>query len=325
MAVQKAAGDVLRHLVDGRGRVDIPCAERLDERPDRERVREVVCVRVTDVDGNRFRAVCCDEGCESPLDLGKCVLPRHLDVVAVAAHERATQSVGIVVQCTERRSLRADEALRERVVRVPADPRHVPVLDLDPQAAGGLTERAGAKRDARCHWKTIQVRGNRRRVCTVGDQPTRRLSSSRTAGHSSSTMLYQAESRFSLVAHQHVLPMDSLELGGQSSEGGACPLVERVGLELDAPAAENLECMSKLQELGLGVRAGAPGRRCEPGPPDLEATVLRSQSEVARRADRSAGLQEDGGECHFEPCFGSLERRLHPCLPLLARQRLHDR
>ena len=48
--------------------------------------------------------------------------------------------------------------------------------------------------------------------------------------------------------------------------------------------------MLELQELGLGVRAGAPGRRCQPRPADLEAPVLRPQREVAGRADRRAGL-----------------------------------
>ena len=48
----EAAGDVLRHLVDRRRRVDVLRPECLDERPDRERVGEVVGVRVPDVDGH---------------------------------------------------------------------------------------------------------------------------------------------------------------------------------------------------------------------------------------------------------------------------------
>ena len=53
----EATRDVLRHLVDGRGRVDVLRPERLHERPDREGVGEVVRVRVADVDGDGVAAL----------------------------------------------------------------------------------------------------------------------------------------------------------------------------------------------------------------------------------------------------------------------------
>ena len=75
---------------------------------------------------------------------------------------------------------------------------------------------------------------------------------------------------------------------GSAGERGAGPLVQGIGLELDSPAAEHLERVLELEQLRLRVGAGAPGRRCEPRPPDLEAPVLRSQRQEPRRADRAS-------------------------------------
>ena len=187
MAEDEPAGDVLRHLVDGRGRVDVPRSERLDERPDRERVREVVRVRVADVDRDGIRAVLRHDRREPSLDLGEGLVPARLLVDSVAAHERPAEAVGIVVERAERRSLRADEPLRERVVVVAADPRDASVLDLDAQPAGGLAEGARPERDPGRHGMTIQLRPNRASIPpwrTTEGRSRQTISSPRPGGRS---------------------------------------------------------------------------------------------------------------------------------------------
>ena len=50
---------------------------------------------------------------------------------------------------------------------------------------------------------------------------------------------------------------------------------------------QHLERVREQEELRLDVRAGAPGRRVEPRPADLDRAVLGPQREEARRADDS--------------------------------------
>ena len=161
MAEEEPAGDVLRHLVHGRGRVDVPRPERLDEWPHGERAREIVRVRVSDVDGDRIRAVLRHDVRKPSRDLAEGLLPTRLHVNSVAAQERPTEAVGIVVERAEGRPLRADVPLREGVVDVAADPGDASVLGVDAQPAGGLTEGARAERHAGRHGMTIQPRPDR--------------------------------------------------------------------------------------------------------------------------------------------------------------------
>ena len=88
---------------------------------------------------------------------------------------------------------------------------------------------------------------------------------------SSSTTLYQAESRFWPSRTSMCLRWMPSNVAGSARERGAGALVERVRLELDAAAAEDVERVLQLEELGLRVRARAPRCRRQPRPADLEA------------------------------------------------------
>ena len=68
-----------------------------------------------------------------------------------------------------------------------------------------------------------------------------------------------AEAR-AVVPDEHVLAEDAFELRGQRGQRAAGALVLRIGLELDAHAAEPLERVLEQQELRLDVRARRPGR-----------------------------------------------------------------
>jgi hypothetical protein len=82
-----------------------------------------------------------------------------------------------------------------------------------------------------------------------------------------------------------VLPVDPFELGGDRRQRRSSPLVLGVRLELDAQRAGVLERVPQEQVLRLGVRARAPGGRVQPRVPDLQPAVLRSERQVARRAN----------------------------------------
>ncbi len=75
---------------------------------------------------------------------------------AGVAHHRRAQPVGVVVQVTQRDRLGAQVPTRERIGVVAADLEHPTGLDLDGQAAGRLTQRAGAEVRRR-HGRTRNV------------------------------------------------------------------------------------------------------------------------------------------------------------------------
>ena len=85
---------------------------------------------------------------------------------------------------------------------------------------------------------------------------------------------------------EHVLAEDSLELGRQRLERAPGLDVPRVGLELDAHAAAALERVLEQQQLRLRVGAAVPGLAREPCVADLDATVLRSEVQEARAAEK---------------------------------------
>jgi hypothetical protein len=94
-------------------------------------------------DGGEF--FCNDSERLVPLDLVENRCPGGIES---SPHDRFTKTIRILVELFERRSLRADEALREDVVLVSTDALHRTVLDLDLEATGGLAERTGAKHDS---------------------------------------------------------------------------------------------------------------------------------------------------------------------------------
>ena len=214
MAEHEPAGDVLRHLVDGRGRVDVLRSQRLDERPDRERVGVVVRVRVADVHRHGVGAVLAHEGGQAPVDLGERLVPAHLDMRAVAAHEGAAETVGILVERAEGRALRADEPLRERIVRIAADARDVAVLHLELQPTRRLAEWARPECHPR-HIATIQPARPISRESGRGDPLAERLADD---GPLVVDDAVPGGVAVLAAAHEHVLAMDALERGRKARE-----------------------------------------------------------------------------------------------------------
>ena len=134
---------LLRHLVDGRRRVEVLRPEHAQPRGPVDQRGQVVGVRVAEVDGHRVLPVLGDQRREPAVDLLERLVPARLHQLAVAADQRRGQPVRILVELLDPVRLRADEAVAEHVVHVAADRDHLPSLGLDLEAAGGFAERAG--------------------------------------------------------------------------------------------------------------------------------------------------------------------------------------
>src|SRR6202012_4274092 len=95
-------------------------------------------------------------------------------------------------------------------------------------------------------------------------------------------------------------------------------------VEIDPDALERLERVPQLQELALGVGAGAPCCGSQPGPADLNAEILLSRSAEAGAADRFAGRLQDGGEVRVAALLRRADAILEPVVEgRLARSRVH--
>ena len=76
------------------------------------------------------------------------------------------------------------------------------------------------------------------------------------------------------VGHDHVVAEHALECGTDPRQRVARSFVARMGLELDPIGVQGLEGVGQLEELGLAVGAGPLERAPDPGPADLEASML---------------------------------------------------
>ena len=103
-------------------------------------------------------------------------------------------------------------------------------------------------------------------------------------------------------------------LAAAPSSAAARALVAGVGLELDPHAAEVVEGMAEHQQLRFEVGAGAPGRRVEPGPADLEAVVLRAHGRDRRSCRSARRCREIVAKHHSSPCSGPASRVVEPAV-----------
>jgi hypothetical protein len=120
-----------------------------------------------------------------------------------------------------------------------------------------------------------------------------------------------------------VLAVDPFEQRAHRLHRSAGALVQRVRLQLDAPAAPLLERVSQHQELRLDVHAGSPDGRVEPRPADLDRQVLRPEGEKPRRADDALVTQRH--ERYLRAVLGNRERGRDPGIELLTGVGLGDR
>jgi hypothetical protein len=127
------------------------------------------------------------------------------------------------------------------------------------------------------------------------------------------------------VRHDDVVAEDPLERGADADERRARRLVPRIGLELDPVGAKVPEGVAQLEELRLAVRAGSLERAPDPGPADLEPSMLGHDREEAGAPDRSPRGQVDRRERQLGPGCRIGEGRLEPGAEPLAVGRPGDR
>jgi hypothetical protein len=109
-----------------------------------------------------------------------------------------------------------------------------------------------------------------------------------------------------------VVAQDALERGADAQEGSPRAFVSGMGLELDPFGAERLEGVPQLEVLGLPVRATALEGRPDPGPTDLEPSVLGGDRHEPGTADGPVARRVDGRERHLGPGRGVGQRRIEP-------------
>ena len=135
-------------------------------RPSRAAVEqqpELVRGRIAEHHRDRIAAVRAEDRRQPPLDLGKRLVPRHLDEPPVALHERRAQPIRILVQVAQRRALGTDEPARQHILPAPPDRSHLPIRHPDLEPAARLTQGTDAVgdglhprsllRNARAYWR----------------------------------------------------------------------------------------------------------------------------------------------------------------------------
>ncbi len=145
-AEHQAERDVLGHLVQRARAEHLTGAERADDHRRIQRTRDRVRARVAEIHPDRRSAVLAYDRAEAVGDGGERLVPGGFGQHAVASDQWPRQSVGVVVELGEARAFRADETVAEHVVAVAAGAGEPAVVDRQGQAAGGLAQRADAKR-----------------------------------------------------------------------------------------------------------------------------------------------------------------------------------
>ena len=146
-AEHQAGRDLLGHLVEGAGREHVARPEGVEQRPVVQQPGQVVDVRVAEVHRDGVSPVPVEDRGEAGLDHRERLRPVDRLPVAVRAHERASDPVGVGVEPAEGAALRAEEPVAEHVVVVAPHEGDVAPVEVQLEAAGGLAEGAGANRD----------------------------------------------------------------------------------------------------------------------------------------------------------------------------------
>ena len=139
---QRAGGEAVGDVLGGGG-VVVRRAEPVEEALDPERVRVAERSRVAHVPADRVAAVLAPDRAEPLADLVERGLPGDaLEAAVGSAPERMEDPIGVVLDLGHRDPLGAGEALRERVIGVGSELRHLAVVDRGDEAAERLADPA---------------------------------------------------------------------------------------------------------------------------------------------------------------------------------------
>ncbi len=148
MAVHQVAGQVVRQLVDRRGREAVARLQQTEEVIAVGRQPVVMHTRVALVDRHGITTVALADLSQALGDQFVGLLPADgLPLIAAAAH-RVAQAIGVVLDVLQRHCLRTDMAAAEAVEVVALDRKDALAFGLDGQAADGFAQVTGTVMDA---------------------------------------------------------------------------------------------------------------------------------------------------------------------------------
>ena len=141
MAEHSKRDEHLRELIRRARGIHVSRAHRARERQRVGHQTKAVSDRIAIVNGRCVAAVSAADPHQpigSPI---QCVFPRHLEPTSALTDHRSSNAIGIFMKIEQRRSLGADVAAAERIVRIAADRSQLSVFSVDQDAARGFAER----------------------------------------------------------------------------------------------------------------------------------------------------------------------------------------
>ena len=145
VAIKIKLRQLMRHLIDGGGRIDPAHAQRLFQRARLHAQREIMCGGVANIE--RCRAARSLDGSEFRTDFRKRRFPLQRHPVFTHPLHWTGQPVGICFQIGNGIALGADMAARDRIVGVAAYTDDAAAVGFDQQSAIGFADVASARVD----------------------------------------------------------------------------------------------------------------------------------------------------------------------------------
>ena len=145
VAIEKILRQLVRHLIDGGGRINPPNPQRLLQRAGLHAQREIMCGGVANKE--RCRAARSLDGSEFGTDFRKRRFPVQRHPAVTYPLHWTGQPVGIGLQIGDGIALRADMAARDRIVGVAAYTDDAAAVGFDQQSAIGFADVASARVD----------------------------------------------------------------------------------------------------------------------------------------------------------------------------------
>src|SRR6266566_999429 len=98
-------------------------------------------VRVAGIDGERITAVLLKEGRQPSLNLGEGIVPAHSQPFVSPAYHRLANAIPVGMQFLEAIGFRADIAVAENILGIPADRDNLAITGDNLQSTGCFTQR----------------------------------------------------------------------------------------------------------------------------------------------------------------------------------------
>src|SRR5437868_13255977 len=115
-------------------------------------------------------------------------------------------------------------------------------------------------------------------------------------------------------------PEDALAYRAKTFDGSLRAQIAVIGLQCHPCRPKIIEGVGELQQLGFRVNCRSLVRRCNPGPPDLDAAITGRDVAKSRRSDRASCLAIDCRPRHVATLRDPVERLPQPRIPAVRRR-----